>query len=506
MNLLGLERARVSLARGAARSYGGALCRCWMSAFVLLACLSGARAEGRSAPSGARAESRAEKGAPPQKRAAPSPFAKPVQVSRLENGLTVVSVPWQSPGIVAYFTLVRVGSRDEVEKGHSGFAHLFEHMMFRGTKRFPKDVYEAKVQDLGADNNAYTSQDFTLYTLTGPRASLSEIAELEADRFQNLTYDEASFRTETGAVLGEYNKSAASPMTKLWETLSELAFGAHTYGHTTIGYLADVLAMPDKFVYSQAFFRRFYTPDNSTVIVAGDVEHQEVLALVQKHYGGWTGQRDQPLIPAEPEPSAGKARHLEWEGIASPQLLLGYRAPAFEGSGSAELRQKQLRETAALEVVHGLCFAEAAPLYQALVVSEQRVLDLSGWAGNFSRDPGLFVVHAELTESATFEEIEARVQAAFDAIARGEGKERVDDVRSHLAYGFPMRMETASDAADALAQFMALTGREQTLTEYLSALSEVTAEDVAKAAAKYLVPTRRIAVTLAPRAKQARNP
>jgi zinc protease len=140
------------------------------------------------------------------------------------------------------------------------------------------------------------------------------------------------------------------------------------------------------------------------------------------------------------------------------------------------------------------------------VVSEQRLLDLSGWAGNFSRDPGLFVVHAELTESATFEEIQARIQGALDAIARGEGKERVNEVRSHLSYAFPMKMETASDAADALSQFTALTGREQTLDEYLAALSLVTADDVAKAAAKYLVPTRRIAVTLAPRAKQAGNP
>jgi zinc protease len=438
----------------------------------------------------------------PPKPSAPIPFPKPLAVSKLDNGLTIVSIPWSSPGIVAYYTLVRVGSRDEVEKGHSGFAHLFEHMMFRGTQRYPKDVYEAKIQELGADNNAYTTQDFTLYTLTGPRASLAEMVELEADRFQHLSYDEPSFRTETGAVLGEYNKSAASPMTKLWETLSELAFGAHTYGHTTIGYLADVLAMPDKFAYSQAFFRRFYTPDNTTVIVAGDVSHAELRALVSTHYGSWSGKRDQPQIPSEPPLGEGKARHLEWDGIASPQILLGYRAPAFEGAGSAEERRAQLRETAALEVVHGLCFAEAAPLYQALVVNEQRLLDLSGWAGNFARDPGLFVIHAELTESATFEEIQARIQGALDALARGEGSERVDEVRSHLSYGFPMKMETASDAADALAQFMALTGREQTLDEYLAALSQVTAEDVRSVAAKYLTTSHRVAVTLAPRAKR----
>jgi zinc protease len=362
------------------------------------------------------------------------------------------------------------------------------------------------VQDLGADNNAYTTQDFTLYTLTGPRAALGEMIELEADRFQNLSYDEASFRTETGAVLGEYNKSAASPSLKMWETLSELAFTRHTYGHTTIGYLADVLAMPDKFAYSQAFFRRFYTPDNTTIVVAGDVSHAEVRDLVAAQYSAWQGQRDHPLIVAEPEPSEPKQRHLDWDGIATPQLLLGYRTPAFEGPADAATQRAALRETAALEVIHGLTFEHASPLYESLVVNEQRLLDLDSWSNNFSRDPALFVVQAELSASATFGDIAARVQAALDGVARGEGKERVDAVRSHLTYDFVMRLETASDVADAFAQFVALTGRDATMDDYVAALAQVTADDVARVAAKYLTAARRTTVTLAPREKPAEAP
>jgi len=435
-------------------------------------------------------------------RAVKGPLPKPPELSHFDNGLTLITLPWSSPGIVAYYTLVRVGARDEVEKGHSGFAHLFEHMMFRGTKRFPKDVYEQRVQDLGADNNAYTTQDFTLYTLTGPGTALSEMVELEADRFQHLSYDEASFRTETGAVLGEYNKSAANPSLKLWETLSELSFARHTYGHTTIGYLADVLAMPDKFGYSQAFFRRFYTPDNTTIVVAGDVVHAEVRALVAAQYGAWQGKRDQPQIEPEPAPGEAKQRHLDWDGIASPQLLIGYRGPGFEGAGGAAA----LRETAALEVIHGLCFGPASPLYESLVVNEQRLLTLDSWSHNFSRDPGLFVVSAELGPSASFGEISERVQAALDGVARGEGRERVEAVRSHLTYDFTMRLETASDVADAFAQFMALTGRVGTMDEYLHALSQVSPEDVAKVAAQYLTGTRRAVVTLAPRTKPTEAP
>jgi zinc protease len=431
------------------------------------------------------------------------PFASAPEVTVLPNGLRVISVPWKSPGIVAYFTLVRVGARDEVEKGHSGFAHLFEHMMFRGTERFPQKVYEERVQDLGADNNAYTTQDFTLYTVTLPASALPQIVELEADRFQRLAYDEQQFRTETGAVLGEYNKSASSPFLRMWEALSELAFRQHTYGHTTIGYLADIQAMPDKMAYSQAFFRRFYTPDNTSIVVAGDVSHAELVKLVSAHYAGWQGERDQPAIPLEPEPSAGAHRHLDWEGTASPRMFIGYRSPAFEGVGTPMERTAALLDTAALEVVHGLLFEPSSPLYQELVVEQQRLLTLSSWAQNWSRDPGLFVVSAELKPEVAFEEVERRVQAALDEVAAGKlPAERVEAVRSHLSYALTMQVETASDAADLLAQFVAITGDTDGLARYLSALKNVTPADVARVVQRYLTPSRRFTVTLAPR-KQA---
>lgn len=435
------------------------------------------------------------------------PFPRPPEVTTLPNGLRVVTIPWESPGIVAYYTLVRVGARDEVEPGHSGFAHLFEHMMFRGTERFPQRAYEERIQSLGADNNAYTTQDFTLYTITGPSSAIAEIVELEADRFQHLSYDETQFRTETGAVLGEYNKSASNPFLKMWEALSELAFQAHTYGHTTIGYLADIRAMPERFEYSRAFFRRFYTPDNTTVIAAGDVSHARLVELVKAQYGGWQGTRDKPPIPVEAEPSTGARRHLDWEGTASPQILVGYRARAFEDSGSQAERMAGLIETAALEVVHALMFDASSPLYQELVVREQKLLALGSWASNWSVDPGLFVVNAELKQGTTFDEILARIQAALDDVAQGRvDPRRIEAVRSHLSYALTMHTETASDAADTLAQFLAVTNRVEGLADYLNALAQVTPEHVAQVTARYLTPARRFTVTLAPKAEQEVTP
>jgi zinc protease len=126
-----------------------------------------------------------------------------------------VTVDTGFPEVVALYIVVNVGSRNEVEPGRTGFAHLFEHIMFRGTEKFPPERWEAIMQDAGAQTNAYTSDDRTVYHAVFSKEDLEPILELEADRFQNLKYSEDVFRTETRAVLGEYNKNFADPMRKL---------------------------------------------------------------------------------------------------------------------------------------------------------------------------------------------------------------------------------------------------------------------------------------------------
>ena len=155
--------------------------------------------------------------------AAPAPAAEkafpfPVEVHSLPNGLRVIFISYDAPGLVAYYTLMRVGSRNEVEKGKSGYAHFFEHMMFRGTKKHPAEEYNQTVTRLGLNTNAFTGEDMTVYHLYGPSKALPTIIEYEADRFQNLSYDEPAFRTEAGAILGEYTKSASNPEQKMFES------------------------------------------------------------------------------------------------------------------------------------------------------------------------------------------------------------------------------------------------------------------------------------------------
>ncbi|MCB0744796.1 MAG: insulinase family protein, partial [Ignavibacteriae bacterium] len=201
---------------------------------------------------------------------------------KLDNDLNVVTVPFDSPGIAAFYIVVRVGARNEVEKGVTGFAHFFEHMMFRGTDKYPKEKYSAVLKSIGASANANTSQDRTVYHMTGNAGMLELMFEIEADRFRNLHYSEHDFKTEAGAVKGEYTKNNASPYQQSFENVRNTAFDSHTYKHTTMGFLEDIVDMPNQYDYSLEFFKRYYRPEYCTIVVVGDVTPEQVVSLSEK--------------------------------------------------------------------------------------------------------------------------------------------------------------------------------------------------------------------------------
>src|SRR3954468_5327804 len=211
----------------------------------------------------------------------------PIHQKKFPNGLNVVTVPYNSPGIAAFYIVVRAGSRNEIEPGKTGFAHFFEHMMFRGTEKYPKEKYQAALKSIGASANANTSLDRTLYHMTGDASKLETMFLLESDRFKNLSYSLQDFKTEAGAVKGEYTKNSANPYTKLNEMLQNTAFDKHTYKHTTMGFFEDIVDMPNQYEYSREFFNRFYRPEYCTIIVVGDVTPDKVNKLAETYFGDW---------------------------------------------------------------------------------------------------------------------------------------------------------------------------------------------------------------------------
>ncbi len=254
------------------------------------------------------------------------PYA--IHQHQLENGLKVVTVPFDSPGLAAFYIITRVGSRKEVEPGVTGFAHFFEHMMFRGTDRYSKAEYGAALKSTGAAANANTSQDRTEYHMTGNAQKLELMFELESDRFMNLNYSEHDFKTEAGAVKGEYTKNFASPYGQIREKLAETAFTTHIYGHKTMGYFKDIVDMPNQFEYSRIFFDRYYRPEYNTILVVGDVTPEKVNALAEQYFGKWERGDYVSEVPIEPEQNETRYTHLQNDTIPA-FLNMSYKGPTL---------------------------------------------------------------------------------------------------------------------------------------------------------------------------------
>ncbi|WP_165072341.1 M16 family metallopeptidase [Paludisphaera rhizosphaerae] len=423
---------------------------------------------------------RAEDGRPPV-------FPYPIRKTTLENGLGVVSIPFDSPGIIAYYTVVRTGSRNEVEKGLSGFAHFFEHMMFRGTDKYSQDAYNDVLKSLGADSNAFTTDDWTCYHMTIPATALAKAVEIESDRFRNLKYDEADFQKEARAVLGEYNKSSSSPFLKLEEALSDTAFTAHTYKHTTIGFLADIKDMPNQYAYSKVFFDRWYRPENCTIVVAGQVDHDVLVDLVKTAYGTWPRGGKSVEIPQEPEQDGPRKAELTWPLPTLPILALTYHTPASDPANP---------DVPALRALQQAVFGETSPLYRSLVLDEQKAETLTAFIDPH-RDPHLFTILARGRKVEFMPEIGRRIRDALkEAAEKPVAEDRLNAIKSHLRYAFAGELDSPDSVARAVGESIAINGRPEALNELYAAYDRLTPADLQRVASKYFTATNETVVTL----------
>jgi len=203
----------------------------------------------------------------------------PLTVTTLDNGLRVIVAPCDFPGVVAVATVFLAGSRDEIEPGTSGFAHFVEHLMLRGTTRFPKAERERILTLLGAETNARTQEDCTIFHVEGSATALDTILDIEADRVRNASLSEEVLRTEAKVILGEFLKDATAPETALEEKLLGTAFSTHPYRHPVMGLQTDIRAMPDRIEAVRRFVDRGYGPGNCILVVVGDVAQRRSLPL-----------------------------------------------------------------------------------------------------------------------------------------------------------------------------------------------------------------------------------
>ena len=420
-------------------------------------------------------------------------FPFPVTTFELGNGLRVVGVDYDSPGIVAYYTVVRTGSRNEVEPGFSGYAHFFEHMMFRGTEKYPTEAYNAVVKRIGADSNAFTTSDWTAYYIVASSGALETIMDLESDRFQRLRYSEDDFRTEAGAILGEYNLNFSNPVSLLRERLYDLAYTTHPYKHTTIGLLDDIRDMPNHYDYSLQFYDRYYRPENCFVVVVGDFDEAELERLARRYYGEWSRGDFAPGIPAEPPQAEARAARVTWPNPTLPFLMMGYHAPAFAD---------QRIDMPALDVLSQILFSETSPLFRKLYLEEQVVDVLQGGALD-SRDAPLFTIIARITDPERIEYVRDAVIAEIERLkTEPVDTETLAATKSHMRYAFAMGLDNPGGIARTLGHYLQLTGDPDTVNRVYALYDAVTPDDVRAVANAYFAETNRSVVILTPEEEQ----
>src|SRR6185503_13433522 len=363
-------------------------------------------------------------------------------IDDLPNGLRLITVPTDYPNIVALYIVVNAGSRNEIEPGKSGFAHLFEHLMFRGTEKYSQEKYNEILKAAGADQNAYTTDDRTVYHTVFSKEDLDRIMSLEADRFQHLKVSEELFKTETRAVLGEYNKNASDPVRKLFEVLRNTSYQSHTYKHTTMGFREDVENMPNLYDYSLEFFRRYYRPEYTTIIVAGDVKHEHVAQLVNQNWSGWQRGNYVPPIPSEPEQTKELTQKIDWPTPTLPWLLVSYKGAAFSD---------EQKDQATLDLIAALGFSQNSELYQRLVIKEQKVDSLFS-DNEDHHDPYLLSVGARVKDPKDLEYVKTEIIKTFNSFkTMTVPKEKLEAVKSNLKYSFALGLDNSEALAANLA-------------------------------------------------------
>ncbi|MBT8078723.1 MAG: insulinase family protein [Gammaproteobacteria bacterium] len=414
-------------------------------------------------------------------------FDLPYLMRDLDNGLRVIVVPTDYPDIFTIQIPVQTGSRNEVEPGKSGFAHFFEHMMFRGTEKYPAEVYSDILKKAGADQNAYTTDDYTNYYITATVDDLEKIIELEADRFMNLSYSEPDFRTEALAVKGEYLKNFSNPTQKAYERIRAMAFRDHTYRHTTMGFIEDIEAMPDQLDYSRTFFDRWYRPEKTAVIIVGDVDAEATFDLVEKYWGEWEAGDYTVDVPDEPPASGPLYEHIAWEGPTQPWLIMAFRGPAYDPTE---------KDMPAMDLLSSIYFSDSSELYRKLVLEDQSVDQLSTYFPDRT-DPNLLMIFARLTDAAHGADVEQAINATLvEARTQHVNPQKVEETKSRLRYQFTSQLDSASGIGRMLAAFVHFDRTPETVNEVYDTYASLTAEDIRHHANQYFTDAKRVMVTL----------
>ena len=403
----------------------------------------------------------------------------------LANGLRVLLSPSRDAPVASFWVVYGVGSRNELP-GLTGISHWVEHMMFKGTDRPESDQIMLAINREGGTNNAFTSKDYTAYHETLPSDRIAMAVEIEADRMANSRFDSAETETERTVILSELQMYQDHPSYQLWEHVEATAYTAHAYRHPVIGYEHDLRTMSRDDLYG--YYRRHYSPSNATVIVTGDFDPDELLATIDRHFGGIPSGELAPAPRAVEPPAVTERRVTLRRPAPTPDVIVAYRIPAASHP-----------DTPALQVLDAVLsggegrMGKSSRLYRALVASGKAT---SAWShAMMAIDPSLFLVGASALPDGDPAEIEALLRHEIDRI-KTEPLSEVELTRAkkQLTASLEYGSESVTDQASWLAQWTVLGDPERAKT-FVDELQAVTAEqvqavlDIANPTVGHLIPT-----------------
>ena len=433
-----------------------------------------------SAPAGAAA------GAPPS-----VPGREAVRATTLANGMRVIVWPVHDIPSVALYNWVRAGSRNEAP-GITGLAHFFEHMMFNGTSRRQPGEFDRLMEAQGGANNAFTSDDVTVYQDWFPRGALELVFDLEADRVAQLAFVPEVIESERGVVFSERRLRVEDNNPGfLGEQVQAAAFREHPYRFPTIGWPADIQAwrMEDL----QNFFKTYYAPNNLTLVLAGDLVPEQVFALARKFFEPIPRQPP-PLPVREREPEQLEERLvLVRRKAQTPLLQYAYKAPAAADP----------RAPAVDLLLSILVDGDASRLHRSLVEDEQVAIEVSGhWQEGF--DPGLLWLYLTLPEGADPAEARRLLDAQLaDIVRNGITAAELSRAKNLAATGFWKKLATIDGKAQLLGEFEVFHGDWAKLFDAPARFERVTREDIHAVAREVLDPKRRTVGVLLPQEEAA---
>jgi predicted Zn-dependent peptidase len=414
----------------------------------------------------------------------------PVAEQKLDNGLRVLVVEDHAVPAITCYTFFNVGSRDE-RPGRTGISHLFEHMMFNGSKKYGRGEFDRQLESRGGVSNAFTTEDITAYSDTFPSEALELVLDMEADRMGALLIGEESLAAEREVVKEERRLRIDNDVQgAMFELLGATAYVAHPYGWPVVGWMSDLdaITVDD----CQEYFRVHYAPNNATLILAGDVRKERAFELVRKAFSGIPAQPPAVPVVANEPPQKGERRAVLRKAAQVPAVAMAFHVPP---STSDDVYALDLVETL-------LATGDSSRLTRSLVRERQ----VASWvsAGNAYRvDPSVFLIAAEARPEVPIETLEKALLDELERLARDPVADaELQKARNLRTMSLVKALKTSRGKAEQLGLYQSYFGSYKTLFEAVGKYQAVDREAIRKAAASAFRADNRSVVTLVPAAEE----